>query len=76
MYIGSAILRRDCTKCPQAVQYCDEIVSSVHKRYNIMTRLYQVCISSTILREPLYYLCTSSAILRQDGIICAQVVPS
>ena len=56
------------------MQYCDEIVSSVHRQCNIATRLYQVSTSSTILREPLYYLRTSSAILRRDGIICPQVV--
>ena len=71
---SGTILLRDCTKCPQAVQYCDEFVSSVHKQCNLATRLYQVSTSSTILREPLFYLRTSSVILRQDGIICPQVV--
>ena len=54
LYTSGTILRRDCIKCtqavqyydgdcikcPQVVQYCDEIVLSVHKWYNIATRLY------------------------------------
>ena len=74
VFTSGTLLLRDCTKCPQVVQYCDEIVSNVYKQCNIAMRLYQVSTSSTILRESLYYLCTSGAKLRQDGIICAQVV--
>ena len=39
VYTGSTILRRDCTKCTQAVQSCREMVSSVHGQYNIAAEI-------------------------------------
>ncbi len=60
VYTGSTILRRDCTKCTQAVQSCREMVSSVHGQYNIAAEIVPSVHKQCNIVVRWYYLSATS----------------
>ena len=54
--------------CTQAVQYCDEIVSSVHKQYNITGAVVLSAHKWSNIAARWHYLCTSSAAVDQSAL--------